>query len=169
MGKIGTGKESRATFMSGADAATAHSSPKLWSAARSAGGSGAPSAKRRVRSPGRLGRRVIAATNIVPHRATRATQDSRERGGVQSLRLRSPTATLTVRSGHGYSETSRSLNRAAGSRSTAYVPAAIPARQQDAISGFARFALTTRAARSVNSGSHQRENVAYARRHNVGI
>jgi hypothetical protein len=27
----------------------------------------------------RLGRRVIAATNIVPHRAARATQDGRER------------------------------------------------------------------------------------------
>jgi hypothetical protein len=29
----------------------------------------------------RLGRRVIAATNIVPHRAVRATQDGRERVG----------------------------------------------------------------------------------------
>jgi hypothetical protein len=35
--------------------------------------------RRRSLSPGRLGRRVNAATNIVPHRAARATQDGRGR------------------------------------------------------------------------------------------
>jgi len=75
--------------MSGAGAATARSSSKLRSAARHAGGSGAPSAKRRVLSSGRLDRRVIGATNIVARGAARARRRTvgSERG-VQSLRLR---------------------------------------------------------------------------------